>query len=104
MVKTHITEPTTTNRRTEGGAFIFAFILTVIGLIFLTIREFLQFITNFKKYVGSFENIMEVLIILLTTINIILLYFSKDWAIHFGAWAVFFGMVIHGEEVYALKI
>ena len=78
------------------------FFLHYIGLIFLAIREFLQFITNVKKYIGSFENIMEVLIILLTTINIILLYFSKDWAIHFGAWAVFFGMVIHSEEAFKI--
>ena len=93
-----------TSNQCQGYAFILFFILTCLGLVFLAIRELLQFITNFKKYIASFENIMEVLIILLTTINIILLYFSKDWAIHFGAWAVFFGMVIHGEEVYTLKI
>ena len=83
--------PTTTIQIVEGTSFIIAFTLTLIGLIFLTMREFIQFVTNSKKYITSGENIMEVLIIFLTSINIILLYYDKKWAIQTGAWAVFFG-------------
>ena len=91
VVKIYISEESTTNDRIEGYAFIVSFVLTVIGLIFLAVREFLQLITNFKNYVASFENYVEFLIVLLTGINIILLCFDKDWSIHAGAWAVFLG-------------
>ena len=67
------------------------FILALIGLVFLTTRELIQLITNPKKYFKSFENFIEAIIIILTTITIALLNYDKDLAIHTGAWALFLG-------------
>ena len=74
-----------------GIAFVASFVLSLIGVTLLAIREFIQMIMNFKTYITSFENLMETLIVVLTTLNMILMFCNKDLAIHFGAWAVFFG-------------
>ena len=74
-----------------GIAFVASFVLSLIGIMLLAIREFIQMIMNFKTYITSFENLMETLIVVLTLLNMILMFCNKDLAIHFGAWAVFFG-------------
>ena len=74
-----------------GIAFVASFVLSLSGVMLLAIREFIQMIMNFKTYITSFENLMETLIVVLTLLNMILMFCNKDLAIHFGAWAVFFG-------------
>ena len=74
-----------------GVGFVASFIMSLIGLILFSIREVVQVMMNFKTYISSFENLMEALIMILTMMNMTLMFFNKDVAIHFGAWAVFFG-------------
>lgn len=72
-------------------AFVTFFAMTIIGLCYLAIREFIQMVTFFKQYKKQGENFLEAAIVILTIIYLILLMVNKDLAIHFGAWAVFLG-------------
>ena len=77
--------------RALGCTFLATFICSSIGLLFLIAREVSQAVVNFSFYIWSPENWLEAGIISLSVIYMILLDFQKDYAVHFGAWAVFLG-------------
>ena len=70
-------------------AFLAFYILSLIGLAFLIGREALQAITNWKSYIMSKENLLEILIIFTTLLSLVGLFLWRDAAIHLAAWAVF---------------
>ena len=84
VLERHIENQENSSQNTLGYLFIVSFIMTILGLIFITIREIVQLITNFKKYFESFESLVEALLIILTTLTIILMFHDKDLAIHSG--------------------
>ena len=71
-------------------AFLAFYILTVIGLAFLIGREALQAIINWKSYLMSKENLLEIFIIITTLLSLICLFLWRNAAIHLAAWASFF--------------
>ena len=84
VLERHIENHESSSQNTLGYLFIVSFIMTILGLVFITIREIVQLITNFKKYFESFESLVEALLIILTTLTIILMFHDKDLAIHSG--------------------
>ena len=84
VLERHIENQENSSQNTLGYLFIVSFIMTILGLVFITIREIVQLITNFKKYFESFESLVEALLIILTTLTIILMFHDKDLAIHTG--------------------
>ena len=91
VVERHINDQKSSHHNTLGQLFTMSFNLASIGLIFLIIRELIQLVTNPKRYIKSFENFVEALIITLTIATMILINYDKDIAIHTGTWAVFLG-------------
>ena len=84
VLERHIENQENSYQNTLGYLFIVSFIMTILGLVFITIREIVQLITNFKKYFESSESLVEALLIILTTLTIILMFHDKDLAIHTG--------------------
>ena len=84
VLERHIENHESSSQNTLGYLFMVSFIMTILGLVFITIREIVQLITNFKKYFESFESLVEALLIILTTLTIILMFHDKDLAIHSG--------------------
>ena len=84
VLERHIDNQDNSYQNTLGYLFIVSFVMTILGLVFITIREIVQLITNFKKYFESFESLVEALLIILTTLTIILMFHDKDLAIHSG--------------------
>ena len=84
VLERHIDNQDNSYQNTLGYLFIVSFVMTILGLVFITIREIVQLITNFKKYFESSESLVEALLIILTTLTIILMFHDKDLAIHTG--------------------
>ena len=84
VLERHIENQENSYQNTLGYLFIVSFVMTILGLVFITIREIVQLITNFKKYFESSESLVEALLIILTTLTIILMFHDKDLAIHTG--------------------
>ena len=84
VLERHIDNQDNSYQNTLGYLFMVSFIMTILGLVFITIREIVQLITNFKKYFESSESLVEALLIILTTLTIILMFHDKDLAIHTG--------------------
>ena len=75
----------------KGYGFIFTFLLTLAGTITLIILDLVQLIFNSTKYFRSFENVLEGLMLASIMMEIILIFYDKDWALEFGIWSVFLG-------------
>ena len=60
-----------------GVAFVISFILSVIGLILFMIREMAEVIVSFKTYKITFEKLLELLIIISTLLNMVLMFCNK---------------------------
>ena len=74
-----------------GQSFLVFYTLTALGLLFLCLREALQVMTtDLKTYLLSKENILEIVIIVTTTLTLSCLFISRNAAIHLAAWALFF--------------
>ena len=70
-------------------AFLAFYVLTILGLLFLIGREGLQAYINWKSYITSKENLLEVFIIVTTILCLVGLFLWRNAAIHLAAWAVF---------------
>ena len=78
-------------KKAKAYGFIFTFLIALGGIITLIGLDLVQLIFNSSKYFKSFENVLEALMITLILMEIILIFYDKDWALEFGIWSVFLG-------------
>ena len=91
VVERHIDDQKSSHHNTLGHSFATSFYWASIGLIFLITRELIQLVTNPKRYIKYFDNLVDAFIIILTISTMFLIKYDKDIAIHTGTWAVFLG-------------
>ena len=70
-------------------AFVILFSLSLIAILVLAFREFMQLWTDKRAYWKSTENWVELLILLFIFFSIVTMVFDKDAAVDLGAWAIF---------------
>ena len=71
-----------------GLLFAIFGIFTIIGFVFIIIREICQACMNFKRYITSLENILELTILFGVLGYFISLLTYPLASVHFGAWTV----------------
>jgi len=72
------------------------FIISILGWLFLWLREFKQFVRNCKEYLKDKENWAEVALLLCSGLYLILLYMPKVDEVlvhHLSSWSVFIAWI-----------
>ena len=77
VVERHIDDQKSSHHNTLGKSFTISFYWASIGLIFLITRELIQLVTNPKRYVKYFDNLVDAFIIILTISTMFLIKYDK---------------------------